>query len=351
MFHARQIARRAPALVMLSVTGLCFPAAAAGGEAEVLTEVLTARSELADHLLVALSELTYSAVRTLEEFDERSMRSRRVESLDDPITGATGFRLEIVSARSVLAVQQGEHRNLQTWSVVSSGPDRWSHDLTFLDQSAGERRETSLRLTGLDPRARLTISDAVDDDRWYLFNLGLSRREGTPLATLLGGPLTVSRGETLRGQACNVLRGPEGELWLAPAFGHAPLRLLTVGERGQWCNDWWGYRQIGELWLPQFRCSRSVTPAGWLVGLTIDHLPMAVAGEAQVAELAPPELGVPVIAGSSVHTAATRGADAPAGLGTPPIEIWRIAEDDGRRWGFSLRELLADNSLRLPLGP
>ncbi len=338
-------------LVLLLTALLVQPALAAAGEAEVLNDVLSARADLAEHLLFTIEEVSYSLVSPPVTGPEASLRSRRVESIDDAIGDGEGWHFELVSARSILGRQQPADRNLQTWSVVSAGPDRWSHDLAFLAQSGGERRETSLRLSGLDPRARLTISDAVDDDRWYLFNLGLSRREGTPLATLLGGPLTVSRGETLRGQACDVLRGPEGELWLAPAFGHAPLRLLTVGERGQWCNDWWGYRQTGELWLPQFRCSRSLSEAGRLVGLTIDHLPMAVAGGAQVAELAPPELGVPVIAGSSVHTAATRGADAPAGLGTPPIEIWRIAEDDGRRWGISLRELLADDPLRLPAGP
>ncbi len=199
--------------------------------------------------------------------------------------------------------------------------------------------------------------------RYHRLALGLELLDGRPVSGLLREPVAVDRAEQFLGEEVLVLRGAEGrELWLAPAWGYAPVRALWQSTdpnsqettRFEW--QWLGYHVVSlgtdtdgaQCSLPALYVSRSsrpgeAEPTAWrATGLTVVQIASCFLNEN--VEPVVPKWHVPIIPGASVHLRQGLPDDQATTYGYRLEELWQVGEGRLAAWELpvDLPELAAD---------
>lgn len=316
-----------PLLLLLLTSGL-VAGAPPTVDVELLSDAALARLDAAETMLVVGNVLSFGAAHT-----------DAGELLPLTLDAARCF---------YVSVHDGE-RAEQEWQTARVGTG-WNDMLTFLHQSPTERQQTVLTWHNTEHTAYVRRGLPPDRPQHYLFPLGMARPDASLLLSLLQGTKTVRTGQELAGQKCVVVEAPDGELFLDPEFDHAPLRLVRRrGDEGTYVTDWWAYRRVDGVAVPQYCLSRSVRefagrPVMYTLGLT--RWQMSAFGE-RASNLFP-SLEVPLVVGAVVAVQSLLPGDDAQLFGATPYLVWSTAEADGAPWKLSIRALAEDLEFRLP---
>ncbi|MBI2302575.1 MAG: hypothetical protein HYU66_27025 [Armatimonadetes bacterium] len=345
------------AVVLLAVPSLC-----AGDDLATLEAALKTRAALGSELTARVASLYWQTFKQVKTTGPTTLEEAEAKMAAAP--EQWGFQM---AKTAYVRVSHGESVT-QYWNT-SRPPNGNFTDQVLYRWQDGTHSEEALFDSFMG--ARVLVGEPLDPTTGYEGVLGLGRGEGTLLDSLKP-PLEAEQGVMLRGHACLRVTGADGQLWLAPDLGYAPLRQthwspaerLIGGQPGKTeaipgtirleVTDWWGYHQAGQAQVSRFRLFRAFQETEHerhILTLSLDRIEKAAVGPEEAAKLAGPALHVPTLVGSTVQHGRSLPGLTSEQFGLSARDVWTIGEGDGERWGISIKQLTEDVMLKLPVDP